>query len=212
MSGGLGKYRKKYQPGDVLVREGERGTELFLLEQGVFDITINGRKVDSVDASQEQDFLGEVAAILETARTATVVAATECSVLCLPRFELESVLQKSPSLGVKLVRSLCRKLSGSAAALSSVQRAVGAVEKTGSTETSLRNYMKGLLFLMERAADDGPGEAAAKLLAYYRHTNPWGMQHGDSEALLRFGDEPEQEQVSDPGAGDDTPPDDPAAS
>ncbi len=183
MTEGLGKYRRRYKEGDVLLREGESGSELYLLEKGVFNIVIQGKTVDTVDASKTQDFLGEVAAILGTPRTATVVAATDGVALCLPDIELESVLKGSPTLGIKLVRSLCKKLAGNASALAAAQAQNDSILKSGSTDVSLRNYMKGVLGLMEKASEQDAG-GVTEVLDYFLRTNPWSIQHGNTDRLL----------------------------
>ncbi len=180
----LGQYRKKFKPGEVLLQEGETAAEILLVEKGILDVFIQGRKIDSIDAASSQDFIGEVGAVMGTPRTATVIAATDCSVLCLPGIELEAVLKNSPSLGIKLVRSLCKKLFNSSSVLADTQSKSTSILNSASTEISLKNYMKGLLLLMELAADDASGPAGRNLVEYFLRTNPWGLQHGDRNQVL----------------------------
>ena len=173
-----------FPKGTVLVREGEQDSRIFFPESGVLDIYIKGSKVSSIDAGQEPDFIGEVGAILGAPRTATVIAATECVVVCLPCLELEKVLQHAPSLGVKLVRSLCKKLASSSAAFAHAQRMHTGIAGTGDTAVSLRNYAKGLLYCLEQACDPASDITVHHVLAYFRATNPWGVQHGDKNLVL----------------------------
>lgn len=174
-----GDYRERLPQGTVLLREGERGSEFFLLEDGLLHVFIKERKVGEISAARGQEFVGEVGAILELPRTATVVAAEECIVLRLPKPLLRALFAASPSLGVRLVRSLCRKLAESAHALAEFQVQNTAVRGTGSVEISLRNYAKGVLALMEEAADDSTGEAAKRLPEWFRESNPWGVRRGE---------------------------------
>ena len=180
----MNSYRRQFSSGDVLVKEAESGSEFYLLEKGVLDVYILGKKINSIDADISQDFVGEVGAFLGTPRTATVVAATDCVVLCLPKVELETVLKISPSLGMKLIRSLCDKLFNSASVLAEFQVKNASIMHSGNTEISIRNYMKGVLYYMEFAARDQSEEAGKKMLEYFRQSNPWGMQHGDPEQVL----------------------------
>lgn len=184
MTDELHKYRRRYKAGEVLLQEGDPGSEMYLLERGTVDIVVGGRTVDHIDARASQDFIGEVAAILGTPRTASVIAATDCVVLCLPNIELDAVLECSPTLGSKLVRSLCRKLAGSASALASAQAIQTTVAGTGSTGLSVRNYMKGVLGLIQDAAAAVPEPAVVRVLEYFVATNPWGISRGDSSLLL----------------------------
>lgn len=180
----LTKFRHHYKKGDVLLREGELDSQILLPEKGILDIYIQGRKVNSIDSSTSQDFIGEVGAILGVPRTATVTAATDCVVICLPRIELEALMKNAPSLGVKLVLSLCRKLLNSTTTVAESQSAGTSILQSGNTEVSLKNYMKGLLSLMELASTDRSGKAGKCLLDYFLKTNPWGILHGDPAQLL----------------------------
>ena len=132
----MSQYRKQYEKGDVLISEGEEGKQLFLLEKGTLDVLIYGRKVNSIDAKGSNDFVGEIGAVLGTPRTATVVAATDCVVLCLPKIELESAIKTSPSLGIKLIRSLCEKLLSSSSVLAEFHVKNASILDSGNTESS----------------------------------------------------------------------------
>ncbi|MEI6126068.1 MAG: cyclic nucleotide-binding domain-containing protein [Pseudomonadota bacterium] len=181
------ELRKQFKKGDVLLREGEMDSQILLPEEGILDVFIQGRKVNSIDASVAQDFLGEVGAILGVPRTATVVAATDVIAICLPKIELEAVMKDAPSLGVKLIRSLCRKLVNSTTAFAEFQENSFSILQSGSTDISLKNYMKGLLYLIEQTADEDTPEAGKKLLHYFHSTNPWGMLNGDAEQVMDSG-------------------------
>jgi hypothetical protein len=179
----MADYRREIAKGDVLLREGDVDGRFFLLEKGCLDVLIQGRKINTIEAKTGQDFVGEIGAILGTPRTATVVAATDCLVLCLPRIEIAAVISASPTLGVKLIQSLCHKLAGSASAFAEFQAADAACSGSGDPGPSLRDYAEGLLWLMERAADDPSGDAARRLHNYFLKTNPWGLRRGDRGCL-----------------------------
>jgi len=180
----LGQFRKRFKKGDVLLREGEQDSQIFLPEEGILDIFIQGRKVNSVDAAASPDFIGEIAAILGVPRTATVVAATDCVLICLPKIELEAVMKNAPSLGVKLVRSLCRKLHNSTTAFAEFQTMSTTISQSGDTDLSLRNYMKGFLYLLEQSCMPASDITAQKTCDYFLKSNPWGIRHGDKDQVL----------------------------
>lgn len=198
---GMSQYRKNFKKGEVFLREGETGSQIYYLEKGILDVFVQDRKVNSIDASVSQDFFGEIGAVLGTPRTATVIAATDCVAICLPKIKLETVLKNSPSLGLKLVHSLCKKLVSSLSTLAEFQVKDTSILHSGSTETSLRNYMKGLLHLMELAGKDSSDEAGKNLLDYFLRTNPWGIQHGDRQQILDNGS-PEVSTPDEPISGD----------
>jgi CRP-like cAMP-binding protein len=185
MSGSVQDFRIKLLKDAVLLREGEENQEeFFLLETGIVDIYIQDRKISTLDASKSQEFLGEVAALLGGPRTATIIAATDCSLLRIPKLKVEAILTSSPTLGMKLIRSLCRKLSLSAHQHAELQAQQQSLLKSGNTETSLKNYMKGLCYLLEQAESDATGNGAKMAAEYFKNTNPWKIQHGEASMIL----------------------------
>ncbi|WP_369828104.1 cyclic nucleotide-binding domain-containing protein [Mycobacterium sp. 852002-51163_SCH5372311] len=55
--------------GDVIVRQGEAGEDMFLIGSGVFDATIDGQRIRTM---HHGDHFGEIALLFDAARTATV--------------------------------------------------------------------------------------------------------------------------------------------
>lgn len=178
-----GKQYRYFRKGEVLMREGEASDHFLLLEKGMIDIYAQGRKINTVDASYSQDFIGEIGVILGTPRTATVIATTNCVALYLPALELEDIIRSSPSIAVKLCISLCQRIVKLTGALKEFEP-ISPVLRTGDTSVSLQNYMKGLLYLMEQASNDPEFLPAKVLTDYFRKTNPWAIQHGDPDYLL----------------------------
>lgn len=185
------QYRRNLKKGEVVFKKGEIGNHLIYLEKGILDVYINDKKVNSINSEFSQDFVGEVGAILGTERTATIIAATDSIALFFPKIELEGVLKSSPSLGIKLIRSLCNKLVNSLAAFSDLQNKFTDYKEkeslllaSGNSEISLKNYMKGLLYLMEVAAESSSSEAVTELLDYFHKTNPWSIQHSEHDFVL----------------------------
>jgi hypothetical protein len=180
----MAQYRQEIAKGDVLLREGDVDTRFFLLQKGSLDIFIRGHKINTIDAKNSQDFVGEIGAILGTPRTATVVAATDCVVLCLPKIKINAVLSASPTLGVKLIQSLCHKLANSASAFAEFQVKDMAILGSGDPELYLRNYAKGVLSLIERSAADPSHETVEQLHNHFLNTNPWCIRRGDGDFIL----------------------------
>ena len=178
------QYRQTIEKGTTLLREGDVDTRFFLLQEGSLDIFIKEKKINTINAQPSQDFVGEIGAVLGTPRTATVVAATKCVVLCLPNIEIEKVIRASPTLGVRLIHSLCHKLANSASTLAEFHVEQGAMLGSGDTGLSLNNYAKGILHLIERVVDEPSSETVEQLHSYFLKTNPWCIQHGDGDFML----------------------------
>lgn len=93
--------------GTALCKEGEIGHEFFVLVDGKVDVTRNGRKV-AMRGSGE--FVGEIALIEQTPRTATVTAKTPLRVFVLTHQGFRSLLDENPSVERKVLRTLARRV------------------------------------------------------------------------------------------------------
>jgi hypothetical protein len=70
---------KKFKNGDTLFREGEEGKELFIVEEGFVDVSVQGRKVFVAHAG---DVTGEHSLVLGRPRNTTATCASnECKVV-----------------------------------------------------------------------------------------------------------------------------------
>jgi predicted MFS family arabinose efflux permease len=74
----------KIRRGDVLIREGDRGDHVFLVDDGAVEIRKHGTHVTDLGAGS---LVGEIALIRDVPRTATVIAATDCDLYALGRDE-----------------------------------------------------------------------------------------------------------------------------
>ena len=93
--------------GTTLCKEGEVGHEFFVIIDGNVDITRNGRKV-AVRGSGE--FVGEIALLEQTPRTATVTAKTPLRVFVLTSQGFRSLLDENPGVERKVLRALARRV------------------------------------------------------------------------------------------------------
>jgi len=89
--------------GKVLVEQGSRGREAFVILEGTATVKRNGRKVATFGPG---DHFGELALLDGGSRTATVVADTPLTVLVIGQRELSGVLDEVPSLAHKMLASM----------------------------------------------------------------------------------------------------------
>ncbi|HEU0107264.1 MAG TPA: cyclic nucleotide-binding domain-containing protein [Vicinamibacteria bacterium] len=82
-----------YEPGDILVTEGEPGQSLFTLTTGHVKVFVSNpdRRNFEVATLVEGDFFGEISSLSGRPRSATVVAASACELLELDRPTLDSI-------------------------------------------------------------------------------------------------------------------------
>lgn len=94
--------------GQVLCREGGSGHEFFVLEEGAAEVTVGGRRVAEFGPG---DFFGELALLDGSgARTATVTALTDGRVLVLTSAEFSGLLDSEPTVAVRMLPAIGRRL------------------------------------------------------------------------------------------------------
>lgn len=92
--------------GRVLTTEGEPGSEFFLVRSGAAACVRKGRKVASFGPG---DFFGETALLTNAARSATVTATGDMTVIVFSRPEFSSLLDRSPQIARKLLKALAER-------------------------------------------------------------------------------------------------------
>jgi CRP-like cAMP-binding protein len=82
-----------YEPGDIVVTEGEPGQSLFTLTTGHVKVFVSNpdRRNFEVATLTEGDFFGEISSLSGRPRSATIVAASACELLELDRPTLDSI-------------------------------------------------------------------------------------------------------------------------
>jgi CRP-like cAMP-binding protein len=87
----------------VLTREGQSGSEFFVIIEGEVSVTKNGEEIRSLGPG---DFFGEIALLEDTPRTATVIASTPLRFFVLTRQAFRSLLARQPELEGKVTAAL----------------------------------------------------------------------------------------------------------
>jgi CRP/FNR family cyclic AMP-dependent transcriptional regulator len=93
--------------GTKLTREGRPGREFFVLVDGSAEVTQAGRTLNTLGPG---DWLGEIALLTHTSRTATVTATTPLRVLVLNDRTFQRVVEGMPSIALKVLASLAERL------------------------------------------------------------------------------------------------------
>jgi len=95
-----------FEPGDLVVAEGEPGDSLFLVTAGTVKAWIRSRDGRYVFVREmgEGDFFGEISVLTGSPRTATVVAASACELLELDRPTLDEITATHPRVREVLQR------------------------------------------------------------------------------------------------------------
>lgn len=108
--------RQRVSEGDVLVQQGGKDGEFFIVLSGEYSVRHNGAEVKVLRAG---DMFGEYGSLDETARNATVTALTGGEVLEIVRGEIRQVIESAPifsfsmrELMIRRARELRRVSSG----------------------------------------------------------------------------------------------------
>jgi CRP-like cAMP-binding protein len=94
--------------GKVLIREGERGREFFVLLEGSAEVTKDGRRVNTLAPG---DFFGEIALISNSPRTATVTATSPVHTLVITDRSFRRLLDDQPEIQRKVLVALAERLA-----------------------------------------------------------------------------------------------------
>ena len=97
--------------GTVLTREGRPGREFFVLIDGTAEVTKKGKKIADLGPG---DWLGEIALITDSPRTATVTATSPVDVLVITDRRFRSVVETMPSIALKVLACVGERLSSDA--------------------------------------------------------------------------------------------------
>ena len=98
--------------GDLVVRRGDRDNTLYALLSGVAELAGADRSKPPVAVFGAGDSFGEIGFLTGVARTANVVARTDCEVLVLSGDFLQRLVADEPAIGAKVLLSLSRELAG----------------------------------------------------------------------------------------------------
>ncbi len=99
--------RRSLDVGMVLTTEGEVGEEFYVIERGVVTITAREQLLRTLGPG---DFLGEIAILFNSTRTATAVATEPGSLLVLPKADFLELLAANTSIEDKILTTASERL------------------------------------------------------------------------------------------------------
>jgi CRP/FNR family transcriptional regulator, cyclic AMP receptor protein len=94
--------------GHVLVKEGDRGSEFFVIVDGRARVSRRGRNVGELGPG---DFFGELALLIDAPRNATVTALTPMEAIVLSRKEFDAALADAPRLTRRIMAGMASRLA-----------------------------------------------------------------------------------------------------
>ena len=96
-----------FAPGEVILREGDVGKEVFFLDEGAAEVSVRGTPVGEI---REQEIFGALAALTEGVRSATVTATKQTVCLAFRKDEFRDFLRANVTLMEKIFEDFARAL------------------------------------------------------------------------------------------------------
>jgi CRP/FNR family transcriptional regulator, cyclic AMP receptor protein len=97
------------EPGQILALEGDPGSGMFVVLDGTVSVEMRGGFHTELERG---NFFGEVALLVpDASRVARVRAATRVRCLTVPRDDFLALVESEPSLALRMLRELARRLS-----------------------------------------------------------------------------------------------------
>ena len=93
--------------GRVLIREGERGREFFVIIDGELGVRRKSRKIATM---RDGGFVGEMSLVLDKPRNATVTAEGPVRALVITDRAFKRLLEHSPGIQLKVMRALAERV------------------------------------------------------------------------------------------------------
>jgi len=107
-SGELGKV---FEDGEVIVRQGEIGDQMFVVQAGKVEVVLEGgSQEERLSVLGDREFFGEMALFDREARSATVRALGEARVLTVDKRTLLKRLKEDPLLAYNLLQLMSTRV------------------------------------------------------------------------------------------------------
>jgi CRP-like cAMP-binding protein len=104
-------YAVELKAGEYVFREGELGTEMYIINEGKVEILNQVGDEEQVLAVLEKgDFFGEMSVLEDLPRAASARAATDVRLLQINGSTFDQLLRSNPEIAVRMMRKLSRRL------------------------------------------------------------------------------------------------------
>jgi CRP-like cAMP-binding protein len=106
-----GALGKMYQDGEIIIRQGEVGNCMYVIQEGKVEVLIErGGKEVQIAVREPGDFIGEMAIFERDVRSATVRAVGSARVLTIDKKNFLRRISEDPSLAFRMVESMSHRI------------------------------------------------------------------------------------------------------
>ena len=111
MSSLIERFGRNLPAGQVLLREGESGKEMFVIQSGKVRLTRTIRGQEKLLAELGPgEFFGEMSIINDKPRTATATVSEDAQLLALDPKTFEAMIKANTEIAVRMIKKLARRL------------------------------------------------------------------------------------------------------
>lgn len=96
-----------YEPGQIIVTQGTPGQAFYLITSGSAEVSRDGRSLATLHPGE---FFGEMSLLDSAPRSATIKAASATECLMISSWDFKRLLEEHPSIAIKLLEVLSRRL------------------------------------------------------------------------------------------------------
>lgn len=100
------EFYTQVKAGQPIFREGDSGSEMFIIESGTVEIVRKARGSDAVALLEAGDFFGEMAILEDQPRFASAIAKTDARLLRIERAAFADLLRQNVEVAVRIMRKL----------------------------------------------------------------------------------------------------------
>jgi CRP/FNR family cyclic AMP-dependent transcriptional regulator len=108
-----------FRAGAFIIKEGEPGAVMYIVQEGTVEVRAGNRVIETVEPG---GIVGEIALIDAKARSASVVAKTDCRLLPVDEEQFVLLVQKMPYFALQVMRVLADRLRRTTSQYRSPQR------------------------------------------------------------------------------------------
>jgi len=107
----MAKLGKQYQDGEVIVRQGDTGKCMFVIQRGEVEaVAERDGKEFTLRKMGANDFFGEMALFEQETRTATIRSLGPAHVLTIDKKNFLGGIHEDPSLAFRIVRTMSHRI------------------------------------------------------------------------------------------------------
>jgi CRP/FNR family transcriptional regulator, cyclic AMP receptor protein len=104
---GAGAPIRSFKAGEIIFRHGDPAEELYIVKSGKVEIRLGNRLLDTLP---ELSIFGEMALIDHSPRSATVVAATDATIVPVDEKQFLFLVSRTPHFALNVMRVLAQRL------------------------------------------------------------------------------------------------------